>query len=70
MNSTWELKEKGTYYIKKDQTSIIAFKTGKHVGKSDRFNIVATHTDSPTFKIKPNGMISSNLYYHLHFYMP
>ncbi|MBQ8292324.1 MAG: M18 family aminopeptidase [Bacilli bacterium] len=51
---TWELKEKGSYYLIKDQTSIIAFK----VGNPNRFNISATHTDSPCFKIKPNGIIS------------
>lgn len=50
----WNIVENGSYYIKKDQTSIIAFK----VGRPNRFNIVATHTDSPCFKIKPNGIIN------------
>ncbi len=53
-DGNWTLQENGSYYIKKDQTSIIAFKTGK----PNRFNIVATHTDSPCFKIKPNGIIN------------
>lgn len=54
-NNDWKLQENGSYYIKKDQTSIIAFK----IGRPARFNIVATHTDSPCFKIKPNGIINS-----------
>lgn len=53
-NENWSFKEKGLYYTIKDQTSIIAFS----VGKPERFNIVATHTDSPCFKIKPNGIIT------------
>ena len=55
---TWKLTKGGTYYLIKDQTSLIAFKIGKSEDNK-RFNIVATHTDSPCFKIKPNGMISN-----------
>lgn len=52
-NETWKIKLGGKYYIIKDQTSILAFQ----VGSPNRFNLVATHTDSPCFKIKPNGII-------------
>ena len=55
---TWNLTKGGAYYLIKDQTSLIAFKIGNNEDNK-RFNIVATHTDSPCFKIKPNGMISS-----------
>lgn len=55
---TWKLTKGGTYYLIKDQTSLIAFKIGENE-ENKKFNIVATHTDSPCFKIKPNGMISS-----------
>lgn len=52
--TTWIIEKGKSYYVIKDQTSIIAFK----VGNPERFNIVATHTDSPCFKIKPNGIIN------------
>lgn len=55
------LEKGGNYYIKKGETSIIGFKIGlkyENLG----FNIVATHTDSPTLKIKPVALISGNLF--------
>ena len=55
------LEKGGNYYIKKGETSIIGFKIGlkyENLG----FNIVATHTDSPTLKIKPVASISGNLF--------
>ncbi len=46
--------EKGkSYFVKRNNSSIIAFKTPSNFD-SLSFNIVASHTDSPTFKIKPN----------------
>ena len=55
------LKEGGNYYLIKDETSLIALKMGekKHF---NGFNIVATHTDSPTLKIKPIARIINKEY--------
>ena len=41
------------YYVTRNGTSIIAFKVPSLV-TSYGFNIVASHSDSPTYKIKPN----------------
>ena len=60
-SESWNLVKGGSYYVIKDQTSIIAFKISENID-SARFNIVATHTDSPCFKIKPNGLISNENY--------
>ena len=46
----WELEEDGSYYVCRDSSSLIAFKTKKGNG----YNIVASHTDSPCLKIKSN----------------
>lgn len=48
---SWKLK-KGKYFVKRNDTSIIAFSIGDNLDDYG-FNIVAAHTDSPTFKLKP-----------------
>lgn len=51
----WDLKEGGKYYVIRNYSSIIAFKIPNKNFKG--FNIVASHSDSPTFKIKENYQI-------------
>ncbi len=52
----------GNFYIKKNDSTIIAFKIPAKV-KDFSFLITASHTDSPTFKLKPNPIkIVNNLY--------
>ena len=51
-NKKWEIKEGGKYYVTRNLSSIIAFKVPSKDFKS--FHIVASHSDSPTFKIKDN----------------
>lgn len=48
----------GKYYITKNDSSIIAFKAPTSL-EDLSFNIAASHTDSPTFKVKPNETITS-----------
>ena len=45
----WNL-ESGKYYTKRNNSSLIAFEIPE--GEVSGFNIVAAHTDSPTFKVK------------------
>ena len=52
----WNLENGGNYYVVKDQSSLVAFKMGLK-DASRGFNIVASHLDSPCFKIKQNGVI-------------
>lgn len=50
----WDLKREHKYFTKRNDSSLIAFtlpKNGSH------FKIAATHTDSPTFKLKPSPII-------------
>lgn len=48
----WEIKNGGKYFVTRNDSSLIAF-TIPEVG-IDAFNITATHSDWPTFKIKEN----------------
>lgn len=47
----WDL-EKGKYYTTRDDSALIAFEIGEDIKKG--FDIIGSHTDSPTFKIKSN----------------
>ena len=45
-----------SYFVTRNGSSIIAFKVPE--GEYEAFNIAASHSDSPTFKIKPNSDIT------------
>lgn len=60
----WNLKNNTNYYVVQDQSSVIAFKMGSKID-STAFNIVASHLDSPNFKIKTNGVIAQNKFTQL-----
>lgn len=51
-SQNWELKEGGKYYVIRNGSSILAFR----IPKTDfqGFQIMASHSDSPSFKIKEN----------------
>ena len=49
-NKNWQIKEGGKYFVTSNLSSVIAFKVPTKNFKS--FHIVASHSDSPTFKIK------------------
>ncbi|MEE1113700.1 MAG: M18 family aminopeptidase [Eubacterium sp.] len=50
-NSEWKLEEGGAYYTERNGSSVIAFRIPD--GEASSFRIMASHSDSPTFKIKP-----------------
>lgn len=47
----WELKTGGAYYTTRNGSSLIAFKIGEKI-ENLHFQIAASHSDSPTYKIK------------------
>lgn len=55
-NKKWEIKENESYYVIRNTSSIIAFKTPSLLDNAG-FNIVASHSDSPSYKLKPNATI-------------
>ncbi len=48
----WALEVGGKYFVTRNRSSIIAFKIGSN---PKGFNVMASHSDSPTFKLKPNA---------------
>lgn len=55
-NQIWQIEENSKYYVVRNDSSVIAFTIPNKI-KDLSLNIVATHTDSPTLKIKPNFQI-------------
>lgn len=49
----WEIEKGGKYFVNRNGSSIIAFRIPKSTPKA--FHLVASHSDSPTFKIKENS---------------
>lgn len=47
----WNVQNGGKYYVKRNNSSIIAFAVPEKYGKA-YFKIIASHSDSPTFAIK------------------
>ena len=52
----WEIIPGGKYYVTRNRSSVIAFTLPE--GKPDSFHIIASHSDSPTFKIKENAELT------------
>lgn len=64
-NENWNnLKIDGKYFVSRNDSSLIAFKMNGNKEKVG-FNIVAAHTDSPSFTIKPNADMFDNMYLKL-----
>lgn len=49
----WSLEKGGKYFVTRNLSSIAAFKIG--TGDISGFNVIASHSDSPTFRIKPDA---------------
>jgi Aspartyl aminopeptidase len=52
----WNIEINGKYYVTRNHSSIIAFKMPADISDSG-FHMVASHSDSPTFKLKPNSIM-------------
>ena len=51
--NTWNLAEGGKYFVTRNQSAIIAFKVSRK--DYSGFHIAASHSDSPTLKIKESS---------------
>lgn len=60
-NQQFKLEKNGKYFIRRNDSSIIAFKIPSDLNNLS-FNIVASHSDAPTFKLKPNNVIKQGGY--------
>ena len=57
---TWNLQDKHSYYVCRNDSSLIAFQISSGCGG---FNIVASHTDSPAFKLKEKAELRVGEHY-------
>ena len=63
-HNMFNIEKNNKYYVTRNDSSIIAFKVGEELD-SYSFNMVASHSDSPCFKIKPSNEFKSNEYFRL-----
>ena len=56
----WSLNKGGRYFVVRGESSIIAFRIPH--SQPSGFMIAASHTDSPSFKIKANPEMTGNRY--------
>ena len=59
-NERWDLKDGSKFYTTRNDTALIAFNIGDDLTKG--FDIIGSHTDSPTFKIKSNPEVTDHGY--------
>jgi aspartyl aminopeptidase len=57
MEDAWQLKPNGKYFVVKNDTAVFAFVVGEKPFAESGVHIIASHSDSPCFKIKPNAEI-------------
>ena len=60
---SWQCKPESAYFVTRNDSSLIAFRTGKTI--ENGFNMVGAHTDSPCLKIKPQPEIRTKGYLQL-----
>ncbi|WP_122639371.1 M18 family aminopeptidase [Romboutsia sp. Marseille-P6047] len=66
LNEKWDLEVGGKYYITKNSSALIAFKINTKDIEKEGFKIIGSHSDSPSFRIKPNfEMKAENTYLKL-----
>lgn len=53
-NEKWQLKPNTSYFVIREDASIIIFTTPKTINAKTSFKIIGAHTDSPCLKIKSN----------------
>lgn len=53
-NEKWELRYGDKFYVTQNDSSIFAFEIGKKSNAENGFKIITAHSDSPSFRIKPN----------------
>jgi aspartyl aminopeptidase len=64
-SDSWNLDKNSRYYVSRNDSALIAFKTGVGDLTDNGFRIAGAHTDSPCLKIKPHADVSSHGYAQL-----
>lgn len=61
-SEAWALQKNRKYYVMRNDSSLIAFKTGEEDPVGAGWRMVGAHTDSPCLKLKPNPTRKSKNY--------
>ena len=61
-SARWEIHRDGRYYVTRNHSSILAFEVGNDV-QDYGFQIAASHSDSPTFKVKERAEMTVKGHY-------
>jgi aspartyl aminopeptidase len=64
-NADWSLANNRGYYIIRNGSSIVAFRTGKKDIVASGIRMVGAHTDSPCLKVKPNPELCRKGFFQL-----
>lgn len=64
-SEAWELRAGGSYYVIRNDSSLIAFTMGAAPAVDTGLRIVGAHTDSPCLKVKPQPEILKDAYLQL-----
>ncbi|MCH2191841.1 MAG: M18 family aminopeptidase [Gammaproteobacteria bacterium] len=62
-NDEWHISASSAYVVTRNDSSIIAFRTGKDLHQG--MQMIGAHTDSPCLRIKPNPQINKHGYLQL-----
>ncbi|SHK58150.1 M18 family aminopeptidase [Tepidibacter formicigenes] len=66
LREKWDIKEGGKYFVTKNSSAITAFIVNSENIEKEGFRIIASHSDAPSFRVKPNPeMISEKSYLKL-----
>lgn len=63
LTDAWKLEKGGKYFVTRNDSSLFAFILGTGEPETEGFRVVASHSDSPTFKIKPSPEIDVENYF-------
>ena len=58
LTDKWNVQKGGKYFVCQNNSSLFAFTIGNGAIEENGYKIVAAHSDSPSFKIKPSPEIS------------
>ena len=61
----WNLKQGQGYYVVRNGSSIVAFRTGKRSPLEAGIRMTGAHTDSPCLKVKPNPELRRKGFYQV-----
>ncbi|MEG1870947.1 MAG: M18 family aminopeptidase, partial [Peptostreptococcaceae bacterium] len=58
LNDKWDLEVGKKYYTTKNSSALVAFTINSNETQKEGFRMVGSHSDSPSFRIKPNSEMS------------